>query len=76
MEIKKEYTNAQKNACKRYYEKTKELRKEKYIENRDELKKKCLERYNLKYNTDDEFRNKKKEYMRQYQQRKKDEKML
>ena len=57
---------------KRYYERNKEAKKQKYQENKDELILKALEYYKNKYNTDEEFKQKRKEYMKDYQRRKRE----
>ena len=59
------YTPAHKKASKKYYDANKE----------DKIRK-ALERYNDKYNNDEEFRIKRKEYMRQHQQKKREEKKI
>lgn len=55
------HTPAQQRASKKYYEANKE----------DKIKK-ALKRYTDKYNSDEEFKLKRKEYMKQYQQKKRD----
>jgi hypothetical protein len=57
---------------KRYYERHKEAKKQKYQENKDELKLKALEYYKNKYNTNEEFKQKRKEYMKEYQRKKRE----
>ena len=57
------YTPAHKKASKKYYD-----------ANREDKIIKALERYKDKYNNDEEFRIKRKEFMRQYQQKKREEK--
>ena len=68
-----EHILKQRIISKRYYERNKELKKQKYQENKEELKMKALEYYTNKYNTDEEFKKKRKEYMRQYQQKRRNE---
>jgi hypothetical protein len=57
---------------KRHYEKHKEHKKQKYQENKEVMKKKSLEYYTNKYKNNDEFKEKRKEYMREYQRRKRE----
>jgi hypothetical protein len=57
---------------KKYYELHKELKKQKYQENKEMLKKKSLEYYTTKYNNDTEFKEKRKEYMKEYQRKKRE----
>ena len=71
-ENKKDYTDAQKRACKKYYDKNKLSIHQKYIDNRDVLKSKALARYIAKYNNDDVFKQARKLYMREYQKKKRD----
>jgi len=57
---------------KRHYELHKEEKKQKYQENKDELKLKALEYYKNKYNTNEELKQKRKEYMKEYQRKKRE----
>ena len=64
-----EHVLKQRIISKRYYELHKEVKKQKYQENKDELKLKALEYYKNKYNTNEEFKQKRKEYMKEYQRK-------
>ena len=76
MELIPERILKQRIISKRYYERNKEAKKQKYQENKDELKLKALEYYKNKYNTDEDFKQKRKEYMKEYQRRRREEKNL
>ena len=49
----------------KYYEKNKELKKQMYQNKKEELKQKALCHYIEKYNNNEEFKEKRKDYMRQ-----------
>ena len=57
---------------KKYYELLKEHKKQKYQENKEVMKQKSLEYYTNKYNNDPDFKEKRKEYMREYQRKKRE----
>ena len=61
---------------KRYYDLHKEEKKQKYQDNKDEIKLKALEYYKNKYNTDEDFKQKRKEYMKEYQRRKREARII
>ena len=67
-----EHILKQRIISKRYYELHKEAKKQKYQDNKDELKLKALEYYKNKYNTNEEFKQKRKEYMKEYQRKKRE----
>ncbi len=71
-----EHVLKQRIISKRYYELHKEAKKQKYQENKEELKLKALEYYKNKYNTDEEFKQKRKEYMKEYQRRKREPRII
>ena len=76
MESIPEHVLKQRIISKRYYELHKEDKKQKYQDNKEELKLKALEYYKNKYNTDEEFKQKRKEYMKEYQRRKREARII
>ena len=76
MESIPEHVLKQRIISKRYYELHKEAKKQKYQDNKEELKLKALEYYKNKYNTDEEFKQKRKEYMKEYQRRKREARII
>jgi hypothetical protein len=66
----------QKLSSQKYYLKIKTLRAQTYQENKEVLKQNSLERYTEKYNNDEEFRTKRKNYMREYAKQKREERKL
>jgi hypothetical protein len=64
------YTPAQKKASQKYYDKIRDKKRDEYQQKKDELIKKSIERYN-KIKDNEDFRKKKAEYMKQYNQKKK-----
>ena len=64
----------QKISSQKYYLKVKTLRAQTYQENKEVLKQNSLERYTEKYKNDEDFRTKRKNYMREYAKQKREEK--
>ena len=66
----------QKISSQKYYLKVKTLRVQAYQENKELLKQNSLERYTERYKNNEEFRTKRKDYMREYAKQKREEKKL
>ena len=72
MDIIPEHILRQRISSKKYYDLHKNIKSQKYQENKEILKKKSLDYYMDKYNNNEEFKNKRKEYMKQYQRNKRE----